>query len=191
MITLFVKNTVLRDSLKRLLERLGNKGEIRLIEAFEDSDMSKTHLIITDQLDLNSSDITVMNVSEEELPIRPSVFLMRVQRALEKNAGSRGLKEIHLGSYIFRPHNFLLQTPDKNEIVLTEKERDILLYIYRQMPNPVMRDALLHAVWGYGDNIETHTLETHIYRLRQKIETDPSSPQFLQTTDEGYILNMV
>ena len=72
-------------------------------------------------------------------------------------------------------------------IRLTEKETEILSYLaLHSRRAPVKRDDLLAAVWGYGDNIETHTLETHIYRLRQKIEANPAAPEFLITGDEGY-----
>lgn len=72
-------------------------------------------------------------------------------------------------------------------IKLTEKETEILVYLATHSRGaPVKREDLLAAVWGYGDNIETHTLETHIYRLRQKIEVNPAEPVFLVTSDEGY-----
>lgn len=77
--------------------------------------------------------------------------------------------------------------PDRAGIKLTEKEMEILIYLAGHSKNtPVKRDDLLAAVWGYGDNIETHTLETHIYRLRQKIEDNPAKPAFLVTSDDGY-----
>lgn len=77
---------------------------------------------------------------------------------------------------------------DGREVKLTEKETEILVYLAEHSHDaPVRRDDLLAAVWGYGDNIETHTLETHIYRLRQKIEDNPSAPEFLITNDDGYI----
>lgn len=68
-------------------------------------------------------------------------------------------------------------------IVLTEKETSLLEFLHRHAPNPVPREKLLHAIWGYGEHIDTHTLETHIYRLRQKI--GHASP-LIVTTEEGY-----
>lgn len=72
-------------------------------------------------------------------------------------------------------------------IRLTEKEQEILLYLHAH-GGVVDRHALLEEIWGYGANIETHTLETHIYRLRQKIEQNPSEPHYLITHENGYRL---
>jgi len=71
---------------------------------------------------------------------------------------------------------------------LTEKEIAILVLLKESAPSKVSRQTMLDKVWAYADGVETHTLETHIYRLRQKIETDPSSPQILLTAEDGYRL---
>ena len=71
---------------------------------------------------------------------------------------------------------------------LTEKEIAILVLLKESAPSGVSRQTMLDKVWAYADGVETHTLETHIYRLRQKIENDPSSPQILLTAEDGYRL---
>src|SRR6478672_10468767 len=77
----------------------------------------------------------------------------------------------------------------KSPIVrLTEKETSILKYLYRAGEKVVTRDVLLQEVWGYNSGVTTHTLETHIYRLRQKIEKDPSHAELLVTETGGYKL---
>ena len=71
---------------------------------------------------------------------------------------------------------------------LTEKETSILKFLYRSGATVVGRDTLLGEVWGYNAGVTTHTLETHVYRLRQKIEDDPSNAELLVTEPGGYRL---
>ena len=95
-----------------------------------------------------------------------------------------------IGPYTFHPAMKLLQEPIRNRrIRLTEKEAAILKYLYRAGTRPVPRQVLLNEVWGYNANVTTHTLETHIYRLRQKIEPDPSNARLLVTEGGGYRLD--
>ncbi|MBC4018713.1 response regulator transcription factor [Siccirubricoccus deserti] len=95
-----------------------------------------------------------------------------------------------IGPYLFRPSARLLLEPARNRKVrLTDKEAKILKFLYRAGGRPVPRRILLNEVWGYNNTVTTHTLETHIYRLRQKIEPDPSQVQLLLTERRGYRLN--
>jgi len=95
-----------------------------------------------------------------------------------------------IGPYTFRPSAKLLHEPHKNRrIRLTEKEAAILKFLYRAGTRPVARQVLLNEVWGYNAAVTTHTLETHIYRLRQKIEPDPSNARLLVTEGGGYRLD--
>ncbi|HZF77980.1 MAG TPA: response regulator transcription factor [Acetobacteraceae bacterium] len=95
-----------------------------------------------------------------------------------------------VGPYSFRPSAKLLLEPQRNrKIRLTEKEAAILKYLYRAGGRPVGRQILLNEVWGYNSAVTTHTLETHIYRLRQKIEPDPSNARLLLTEGGGYRLD--
>jgi DNA-binding response OmpR family regulator len=95
-----------------------------------------------------------------------------------------------IGPYTFRPSAKLLQEPARNRrIRLTEKESAILKFLYRAGTQPVARQVLLNEVWGYNAAVTTHTLETHIYRLRQKIEPDPSNARLLVTEGGGYRLD--
>ncbi|MDA9288064.1 response regulator transcription factor [Amylibacter sp.] len=93
----------------------------------------------------------------------------------------------HIGSYIFKPNSKVLESKNKS-IRLTEKENDILKFLYQNLKTMVSREILLHEVWGYNSKVTTHTLETHIYRLRQKIEIDPANACFLITETGGYRL---
>lgn len=95
-----------------------------------------------------------------------------------------------IGPYVFRPSAKLLQENDKNRrIRLTEKEAAILKFLYRSGMRSVPRQVLLNEVWGYNSAVTTHTLETHIYRLRQKIEPDPTNVTLLVTEGGGYRLD--
>jgi DNA-binding response OmpR family regulator len=83
----------------------------------------------------------------------------------------------------------MLRERTKNgRIRLTEKEAAILKFLYRAGARAVARQVLLNEVWGYNAGVSTHTLETHIYRLRQKIEPDPTNVRLLITEGGGYRL---
>ena len=89
---------------------------------------------------------------------------------------------------MFKPLQKLLTDPKGGKVRLTEKEASIIKYLYRADQKVVTRDVLLEEVWGYNSGVTTHTLETHVYRLRQKIERDPSNAEILVTESGGYKL---
>ena len=120
-------------------------------------------------------------------PFRLPVLLARIRALLRQHEQSEDAV-FQLGPYTFKPAQKMLLTEDEKKIRLTEKETNILKYLYRATDGVVARDVLLHEVWGYNAGVTTHTLETHIYRLRQKIEPDPSNAQLLVTETGGYRL---
>ncbi len=94
-----------------------------------------------------------------------------------------------IGSYTFQPGDKLLfDKKAGKKIRLTDKEAAILEYLRRIGDQAVGREVLLDKIWGYNAGVTTHTLETHIYRLRQKIERDPSDAMLLITEPGGYRL---
>ena len=99
-------------------------------------------------------------------------------------------KDITFGPFSFSVKDSLLKGRSE-DIRLTEKERDLLLCLYESKGAIVMREEILENVWGYAEDLETHTLETHIYRLRQKIEIDPAEPEILLTAENGYRLGFL
>lgn len=120
-------------------------------------------------------------------PFRFSVLLARIRAALRQHDQSEDVV-FTIGQYSFQPAAKLLEAGDGGKVRLTDKETSILKYLYRQGPKTITRDVLLKEVWGYNNRVTTHTLETHIYRLRQKIERDPSNARLLVTEDGGYRL---
>lgn len=113
--------------------------------------------------------------------------LADMKRALDEPA--LAVMPFALADGIFYPAEKKLERTDNADIALTERETLLLLYLARHAPRAVSREALLRDVWRYQDGIDTHTLETHIYRLRQKIEHDSTAPAILVTTTEGYRLD--
>jgi len=120
-------------------------------------------------------------------PYRLAVLLARIRAQLRSHEHSEGAV-FRLGPYEFRPSNKLLVDAQQRKIRLTEKETNILKYLYRAGEKPVSREELLAEVWGYNAGVTTHTLETHVYRLRQKIESDPANARLLLTEQGGYKL---
>ena len=120
-------------------------------------------------------------------PFRFSVLLARIRAALRQHDQSEDVV-FTIGQYSFQPAAKLLEGNDGGKVRLTDKETSILKYLYRQGPKTITRDVLLKEVWGYNNRVTTHTLETHIYRLRQKIERDPSNARLLVTEEGGYRL---
>lgn len=120
-------------------------------------------------------------------PFRFAVLLARIRAQLRSHEASEDAV-FTIGHYSFRPGAKLLINERGSKIRLTEKETAILRYLYRTGQQPVAREVLLQEVWGYNSGVTTHTLETHIYRLRQKIEKDPSNAVLLVTEAGGYKL---
>ena len=121
-------------------------------------------------------------------PFKFSVLLARIRSHLRQHEQSEDAV-FTIGPYTFRPSaKLLLENGSNQKVRLTEKETSILKYLFRAGDKAVGRDVLLNEVWGYNAGVTTHTLETHIYRLRQKIEADPSSAEILVTEPGGYRL---
>jgi DNA-binding response OmpR family regulator len=120
-------------------------------------------------------------------PFRLGVLLARLRAQFRQHEASEDAV-FRIGPYNFQPGaKLLLESASKRKIRLTEKEAAILRFLYRA-GNPVSRETLLGEVWGYNAGVNTHTLETHIYRLRQKMERDPANAEILVTTPGGYRL---
>jgi DNA-binding response OmpR family regulator len=94
-----------------------------------------------------------------------------------------------IGPYSFRPStNLLIEQATQRKVRLTRKEAAILKCLYHATDRAVSRAALLSEVFGYHSSATTHTIESHMYRLRKKIGTYPSTREILVTEPGGYRL---
>lgn len=121
-------------------------------------------------------------------PFKFAVLLARIRAHLRQYEASEDAI-FQVGPYTFHPGSKLLVSAKGSKTKLTEKETAILRFLYRAGRKPIARETLLQEVWGYNSQVTTHTLETHIYRLRQKIEPDPANARLLVTDAGGYRLN--
>ena len=121
-----------------------------------------------------------------DYPVRLGALLDEILFLRKKADGTP--KTIEIDDAVLDTHLGVFTPKGKEGITLTEKEVEILLYLHQQGGTVVSKEELLDAVWNYAKTVETHTLETHIYRLRQKIEDDPSQPKYLKTEEKGYRL---
>lgn len=162
-----------REAVK-LLRKSGFKGPVIMLTG-NDSDADQIL-----GLDAGANDYVTK-------PFKFAVLLARIRAQLRQHEQSEDAV-FAIGHYTFKPASKILVDEKGGKIRLTEKETSILKYLYRSGEKVVGRDVLLHEVWGYNAGVTTHTLETHIYRLRQKIEKDPSNAELLVTETGGYKL---
>jgi len=120
-------------------------------------------------------------------PFKFNVLLARIRAQMRSHEQSEDAV-FRIGPYEFRPAGKLLLDAKGKKLRLTDKEANILKYLYRAGTKAVTREELLAEVWGYNAGVTTHTLETHVYRLRQKIEPDPANARILLTEAGGYRL---
>jgi len=120
-------------------------------------------------------------------PLRFSELIALIQTQLRQFRASDDAR-FEIGNLSFVPANKILHVIGSDQMqALTEKEATILKFLYRAFPNDVTKDDLLAEVWGFQNGVSTHTLETHIYRLRQKISR-LTKKQLVLTIEKGYRL---
>ena len=158
----------------KILRRNGYKGPVIMLTA--QSSESDTIL----GLDSGANDYVTK-------PFRFGVLLARIRAHLRQHEHSEDAI-FKVGPYTFKPSAKILVREDGKKVRLTEKETAIIKFLLRAGDQVISREILLHDVWGYNAGVTTHTLETHIYRLRQKIERDPSHAEILVTEGGGYKL---
>ena len=151
---------------KILFIKDGDSGEISSFEGFTNS-----HHVI-------------------EKPFRIQFFLKKIDFVLAKISGSSDVS-YRIGPFVFFPEKKVIKFDDQTNIELTEKEVSILKCLLSHGEESVDREKLLKQVWNYNLGVTTHTLESHIYRLRQKLETDPSIPRLIISEGGGFKINQI
>lgn len=148
---------------------------------------TETAVILCDESGTPSTHKLVPGNGDLTFPFRAGRLIHKARKMLVEETRH---ENIAIGDFSLISAEGLLIRENRNEppVRLTEKERDILLALSRAPDRTLDRKKLLDDIWGYVDGVETHTLETHIYRLRQKIEPDPTNPRILITEGQGYRL---
>lgn len=146
-------------------------------------------IILLTAADSDADEIAGLEAGADDYVTKPFRFHLLMAR-IHAHIRTRDRSEeaaYRIGPYTFKPSAKVLLTEEEKKIRLTEKETNILKFLYRT-GGTVPRETLLHEVWGYNPSVTTHTLETHIYRLRQKIECNPGDARILVTESGGYRL---
>lgn len=143
------------------------------------------------QTDNQAQDITITSGTTEKTLEKPARFgeILDIITDIVKKSKTAQTRMLKINGHTLDTHHATWSTSDGTNVRLTDKEADILIHLYQAKDKELSRDILLEKVWNYAKNVETHTLETHIYRLRRKIEENPTTPKILMTTETGYQLN--
>lgn len=139
---------------------------------------------------LGTTEISDSSIKHIEKPLNLSSFLNELHSCINLFANSKN-GYLFFNNYVVMPMNKEIVNQRNNDIFkLTEKEVAILKYLYKNKERLVSKNELLQEVWGYAPDVSTHTIETHIYRLRQKVEKDNHDAQLILTAEGGYQLKM-
>lgn len=163
---------------------------VEACKAMRESGMRAPVILLTGAAREEKDQVVGLDAGANDYVLKPfkfSVLLARIRAHLRSHESSEDAV-FQIGPYEFRPSAKILVDQKQRKIRLTDKETMILKYLFRSGAKPVGREELLREVWGYNSGVTTHTLETHVYRLRQKIEPDAQSPRLLITETGGYRL---
>lgn len=145
----------------------------------------KTPIIFLSNTDSSFNDSRIYQIDK---PFSLNVFLDKI-RALINIFENSADGTLEFNNYILRPsHKEILNLRNSEVTKLTEKEVAIIKYLYKNKGKNISKMDLMQEVWGYAADVATHTVETHIYRLRQKVEHDDGNAQLILTSEGGYQL---
>lgn len=189
-LSVLVDDPLIGDSLKQALKHFEQDEPL-----FKD-----VHIYSLDDLGTFEADYTDIVIGVDRpakaysfsKPVRIGAVLDRLLHIYKAHA-QQAQKSYLFHDYIFNPfQRSLKRNEQEGDIELTDKEAALLLALLNAGLGEITeRSVLLKQVWGYGEGLETHTLETHIYRLRQKLEENPAEPKILMTADNGYYLSEI
>ena len=155
----------------------------------EDKKFLENSIILINQKDFSSlkNKINEKQIhSIAKFPIKISNLVDQLNaRLIQQNYSIQS--NINVNRYILDINSRILKKSD-NELKLTEREIDTIIFLKNEN-KPIKIDILQKKVWKYGEDLETHTVETHIYRLRKKIKDTFNDDTFIQSKKDGYIIN--
>ncbi|MAI61282.1 MAG: hypothetical protein CBB87_02185 [Micavibrio sp. TMED27] len=126
------------------------------------------------------------------MPLRLGALKDRLQYIMRRDTLLSAEAPFSFGPYVVMPSSRTISVAKgtgKSDVQdLTVKECEILMILRKANGEVVSKADLLEKVWGFAKGVDTHTVETHIYRLRRKVEVDPAQPEHILTLDNGYCL---
>ena len=171
-----------------ICEQLEQFSAFKILGAEDkESESSPPDLIITANKNTAEPLVSPRIEISSSAPCRLGDLLQQIVKILKEP--NLYLQNISLGDYVLEPQKKSLLYRGKEEIPLTEREVAILSHLAKHKGTETSREELLKSVWNYQQGVDTHTLETHIYRLRSKIEKASGQNNFLVTGEKGYCLN--
>ncbi len=175
-------NQILKRNLKMLIPHYGLEDTCAIYSSADNQTADDRYVIYVGDTPPTDLQIT----QHIKTPIRVGKIIDILKSKQKEELANQ---QYNIATYNLSSANNILTISEDNQIRLTDIEAQILIILAQTKTNSTSKETLLQKVWGYRPDLNTHTVETHIYRLRQKIEKDPASPTILLTTDQGYALS--
>ena len=176
------------DSLFNILNEIKENLNFEPIRAQENDFQNIVSNLTSDFLIISKKNLEKINnqIILRELPIKMNKFIELINVQYLKNKFNLQ-SNINIGSYNLNLNSRKIIKND-TDLDLTERETNIIIYLIKSKM-PVKIDELQKEVWGYSSELETHTVETHIYRLRKKMKEKFGDENFISSLKNGYKIN--